>query len=289
VVEGDPLREETCLVCGDANARERFVKLGRSFLECRGCGFVWVSPRPEPDELQAYYADAYAKGRYIPFADADDVRKLIARHRFERVRAHARPGRWLDVGCSTGNFVAAAAAGGMQASGIDISPAAVEQGVAQGLALHASAVEAYDPPERFDTITAFDLLEHVLDPRATLERMRSWLAEDGTLVMTLPDVSSIYPRLLMRRHWFYYYPDEHFWYFDPRTIRRVLEEQGFQITVLARATKPMTLDYGWQNLKDFNKTLGTVVGAAVRLLPKTLRARPIPLYVGELEVTARRT
>ena len=39
--------------------------------------------------------------------------------------------------------------------------------------------------------------------------------------LTLPDVGSIYPRLLMGRRWFYYLPSDHLYYFDRRTITRL--------------------------------------------------------------------
>ena len=71
-----------------------------------------------------------------------------------------------------------------------------------------------------------------------MKRLHGWLGPGGTLVLTLPDVSSIYPMLLMRRHWFFYWPDEHLFYFNPKTIQRLLEEEGFEMKRVTRIVAP---------------------------------------------------
>src|SRR5581483_8665457 len=195
-----------CLLCGGADARRLFEKGGKTFFRCRGCGLEWIEPMPTPEEIGKYYEWAYREGIYAPYAEAEDIRQLIAEHRLDVVRRSARPGRWLDVGCATGHFVEAAVRAGMTAEGLDVSPGAIARARARGLTVHLARVEEFVPTDPYDTITVFDVIEHLLDPRAFLDRLHGWLRPGGTLVLTLPDVSSIYPRLLMRRHWFYYLP-----------------------------------------------------------------------------------
>ena len=92
----------------------------------------------------------------------------------------------------------------------------------------------------------------------------------------------------MRRHWFYYWPDEHLFYFDPKTIRRLLGEEGFEVKRVLRAHKPMSLDYAARNLAAFNGALGRIAQAGVGVLPRGLREHPFRLYVGEMLVVGRR-
>jgi SAM-dependent methyltransferase len=277
-----------CIVCGSDDSRIRFEKQGRDFLECRDCGLVWIHPLPTRAEVDARYRSAYSSGEYASFADAHETRDLISEHRLERVLEVARPGRWLDVGCSTGSFVAAAVSAGCVAEGLDISREAVEIARENGLLAHHGRVEDFEPSQPYETITAFDVLEHSPEPRSFVKRLRGWLRPAGELILTLPDVSSIYPRLLMRRHWFYYWPDEHLFYFDPSTIRRLLREEGFDVTQVSRSYKPLTLEYSARNLEAFNASLGRVARSVVSLLPRGLATRPLRLYVGEMFVVARR-
>lgn len=288
-----PTSEHTaCALCTSEESRVCFVKQGRRIIECTGCGLVRVDPMPSPEALAAYYESAY-EGRYALFAHAREIRRLIAEYRMGRILGGldeaARTGRWLDVGCSTGDFVEAAVAGGANGEGIDAARGAIAAARERGLTVHQTRVEDFEPESPYAVITAFDVLEHLLDPRAFIRRLSGWLAPGGRLVMTLPDVSSIYPRLLMRRHWFYYWPDEHLFYFDPKTITRLLEEEGFQVEPVERAYKPLTLDYSARNLSEFNVTLGAVAQTLVRVLPSSLRRRPISTYLGEMMVVARQS
>lgn len=278
-----------CTLCGGHQRRVRFRKQDRDFVECRECGLVWIEPLPTREEVEQRYRTAYSAGEYAAFAGARETRDLIAAHRLEVVRDMLRPGRWLDVGCATGSFVRAATGAGLAAEGLDVSREAVEQARASGLVAHHGRVEDFVPTQPYDAVTAFDVLEHSIDPRDFLARLHGWLRPGGRLVLTLPDVSSVYPRLLMRRHWFYYWPDEHLFYFDPKTVTRLLGEEGFSVRRVTRAYKPLSLAYAARNLEAFNAGLGRVARTLVGWLPKRLADHPFRLYVGEMLVVAQRT
>jgi 2-polyprenyl-3-methyl-5-hydroxy-6-metoxy-1,4-benzoquinol methylase len=279
---------EGCILCGEERTEKLFEKGGKDFVRCRECGLVRLDPLPSVAEIAAHYEEAYDGGSYTAFAEAEEIRRLIAEHRLDRVREVVRPGRWLDVGCSTGQFVEAAAREGITARGIDVSPGAIRLARERGLRADVARVEDFAPEESFDAITAFDVIEHSRDPAAFLDRLREWLAPRGKLVLTLPDVSSIYPRLLMRKHWFYYAPEDHLFYFDPTTIRALLDSHGFRVKSVERAYKPLTGAYVVAQLEHFNPLLAVPARLGARLLGKNLLERPIPLYVGEMQVVAER-
>ena len=271
-----------CLLCGGEDVRSLFVKGGKTFVRCAACRLEWLDPMPTPEEIERYYEWAYREGIYAPYAEASDIRRLIAEHRLVVIRPLARAGRWLDVGCATGHFLEAALGAGMDAEGLDVSPGAVAIARHRGLTVHQARVEDFEPAAPYDTITAFDVIEHLLDPRAFLDRLRRWLAPGGTLVLTLPDVGSIYPRLLMGRWWFYYLPSDHLYYFDRRTITRLLRERGFSFLRVMPAYKPLTLAYIVAQLRIFNPLLGGLAGLLARAVPRRLITRPRRFYIGEM-------
>lgn len=275
-----------CMLCGGDDSRFLFEKMGRRLVGCRSCGLEWVDPMPTPAELSTYYERSYAEGAYSFFAEAQQVRRLIARHRLTAIADFARPGRWLDVGASSGDFVETAKLNGHDAEGLELSESACREARERGLRMHCSPIEVFEPEVRYATITAFDVLEHLLEPRSFLRKIRGWLEPQGRLVLTLPDVSSFYPRWLMGRRWFYYWPDEHLFYYSPDTLSRLLDDEGFRVARVQRAYKTMTLRYAAANLENFNASLGGVARAAVRALPEALATRAIPMYVGEMLVMA---
>jgi len=275
-----------CVVCNGTRTRRLFEKGGKSFLRCSGCGLVRVDPLPTPSELTSYYEQTYDQGIYAPYAAAEGIRQLIAAHRLRAIHAFVRPGRWLDVGCATGQFIEGARRAGMEAEGLDVAPGAVARARARGLIAHVGRAEDFSPSAPYDTITAFDVIEHTLDPGRFLDHVARWLLPDGALVLTLPDVSSIYPRLLMRRHWYYYAPNDHFYYFSPATMRRLLIQRGFTVQRVSWAYKPLTLAYVVAQLSIFNPRLGRLAALLARPLPRQFLAQPWKCYVGEMMAIA---
>jgi 2-polyprenyl-3-methyl-5-hydroxy-6-metoxy-1,4-benzoquinol methylase len=275
-----------CVGCGSRSRAVLFEKGGRDFVRCRSCGLVWLDPLPTPEELDAHYERSYREGGYSMFAAATDIRRGIADDRLARARTLSQGTRWLDVGCAGGDFLDAARDAGLAAEGIDLSSEAVRRARARGLTAHHARFEDFAPERPYETVTAFDLIEHTRDPRAFLRTVNRWLMPRGTLVLTLPDVGSIYPRLIMRRHWFYYAPNEHLFYFNRRTITRLLTEEGFRVTRIGRSYKRLTLSYSAKSLSIFNRTLGSIATRLAAALPEWLAERRFPLYLGEMWVEA---
>ena len=85
-----PHPPDPCMLCGAAEIRTLFEKSGRQVVRCRTCGLEWAHPMPTAEELAAYYERSYADGTYSFFAEAQEVRGLIARHRLEALR-HPHP------------------------------------------------------------------------------------------------------------------------------------------------------------------------------------------------------
>jgi SAM-dependent methyltransferase len=276
-----------CVVCGEPTT-PWFAKRGWTFVRCASCGMVSLSPLPTADEIAAQYETSYAEGAYATFAAADEMRRLIARHRLAELRRDvtAPEGAWLDVGCSTGTFLVEARAAGLAAEGLELSAQAVAQARAQGLTVHQGAVEGFAPRARYAAVTAFDVIEHLADPALFLRRVAAWLDAGGLLALTLPDMASPTARGL-GRSWFYYAPPFHVHYFTPPTIARLLATSGFRDVRVRPIRKPLTLDYAAAAATHLMPALGTAARLTTALVPGALRSRPLLLPLGEMLVTAR--
>lgn len=274
-----------CALCGGRSYRILFHKQGYDFARCEGCSLVRLEPLPEPEALAEIYERSYRDGLYAMFARADDVRSATARARVAAIAGLAPAGPWLDVGCSTGALLRAAVERGIDAEGIELSAVAVAEARARGLNAIRSSADAFEPTRAYACVTAFDLVEHLVDPNPFLERVRSWLAPGGRLAITVPDIKSVHARL-MRRHWYYYAPPVHVNYFDRQTIVRLLARHGLSAVSVIGAPKVMTLDYVLASLAAFNPLLHRGVRFLGKVTPAGLRARPMRIPVGELLVVA---
>lgn len=274
-----------CVLCGGRTHRKIFSKQGYDFVRCAGCELVRLDPIPDEESLAAVYESSYEDGAYATFGEAYEIRLAHAETRLDLVAPHAPEGRWLDVGCSTGAFLDAVSRRGIDIEGFDVSASAVEAARKKGLRAHHAAAETFEPTERYAYITGFDVLEHVVDPAAFLDRLHGWLAPGGRIALTVPDIQSIHARL-MGRHWYYYSPPLHITYFNRKTVAKIMEGHRFWPIVIASAPKIMTIDYITSQLATFNPWLHKVVSAASGVLPASLRARELPIPTGEILVVA---
>lgn len=103
--------------------------------------------------------------------------------------------RVLEVGCGPGSITKVLARqNGCRITGFEIDPAAIEKVTPYCEAVLQVDLNAADWPrkldgvDRFDVVVAADVLEHLYDPWATLQRMASLINENGYLVISLPHV-----------------------------------------------------------------------------------------------------
>jgi trans-aconitate methyltransferase len=73
-------------------------------------------------------------------------------------------------------------------AGSDISRTAVEAArqILPGVDLRCAGIESLTTSEPFDVVTCFDVLEHVADPDAALEVLKSMLRPQGILAVVVP-------------------------------------------------------------------------------------------------------
>jgi len=166
------------------------MKRGWTFVRCAGCGLISVRPLPTAEALRAHVEQSYQDSTYAVYAAAEAIRAGIARHRMEIVAPMAPPGPWLEVGCATGALLAAARRAGFNAEGLDVSAFSVARARAEGLIVHHRAVEDFVPMQRYAVVAAFDVIEHLPDPIAFVERVGTWLEPGGLFVLTLPNAAS---------------------------------------------------------------------------------------------------
>jgi SAM-dependent methyltransferase len=79
----------------------------------------------------------------------------------------------------------------------------------------------------FDLVTAWHVIEHLDDPRASLSELRQHLADDGRLLVCVPNVDSWQSRVF-KGSWFHLDPPRHLHHFSKQSLTRVLADAGLQ-------------------------------------------------------------
>lgn len=253
-------------------------------VRCARCGLMMTSPRDDDATLGRIYADLAARS----LEPEDEARSRSVADRLALVRrCRPPPGRLLDLGCGTGLFVCAAQNAGWEAAGVDASAWAMESGRQRcpRARFRAGLLPEIDfPAGSFDVVTLWDVLEHVPGPVEVLEKIWSWLARDGWLLLSLPNADSRIARVMGRR-WVLLLR-EHLWYFSPATIAALLSRTGFVLTDVRPKLVPFSLASIMDRLAQHPGAAGTLAGrlSAVGLL----RRLAVRLPIGEMYVVAQR-
>jgi 2-polyprenyl-3-methyl-5-hydroxy-6-metoxy-1,4-benzoquinol methylase len=276
-----------CPACRGTRFRKLFTKKAHDFWKCEGCGLERQQPLPSQADLKAFYEQSYTGGLYKEFASALEIKRLTAAYRFRAIREICPGQRWLDVGASNGVFVEYLRERGIDAHGIDLSERAVAQARARGLPVEASLPEDYRPERPFDVVTCFDLIEHAIDPVASMRAIHRLLIPGGKVVITLPNQGSAIRRVMGPR-WFFYIPEEHLHYFNPSNIRRLMARTGFETERVGPIAKPLSYRYSLVQFAEYNPALHRALSSLSRALPSRLLDWVMPLHIGEMLVVAHR-
>lgn len=234
-----------CVLCGSGDHDVVTIQRGYRIVECRGCGLIYVNPRPVPQWLESAYQS------YLP-ADHDAIanwnRMMAALYTSARrrlIRRFPAGGRVLDVGSAYGRFLEVMRSAGWQVEGLEICQPAVTACRRRGFSVqNTTLAEAKLPAVSFDAVTLFYVLEHVTDPMAALKKVCGALKPGGICIVRVPHTSPLV-RLLgrLRIPNELYDPPFHLFDFSPATLKQAMETAGFrEVTVEIDApTRPVKI------------------------------------------------
>jgi len=206
-------------------------------------GFLVTTPLPDISELAKYYETE----EYISHTDTKRnlfekvyhlVREYAIKKKVALINTEQIKGSLLDIGCGTGDFLAAAKNNGWSVTGIEPNENArtkantkTNNSVFETLKLESL------PENSFDVITLWHVLEHLPDLESHVNVFRKLLKPNGSLIIAVPNYKS-FDANHYKQFWAAYDMPRHLWHFSQTSIKKLF--QNFQIEL--NKTIPMKFD-----------------------------------------------
>ena len=230
---------------------------------CPNCTHMQLSEIPSEAELERAYGEAVSDD----YVEEEAGQRATARDLLERLERHADRGALLDLGCWVGFLLDEARTRGW-APVTGVEPSKFASGYARDrLRLDVRTddlMTAELPGGGYQAVVLGDVIEHLPDPGAALERVGELLAPRGAVMLMLPDAGSRVARVMGSRWWSVI--PTHVHYFTRKSLTRLLTDRGFELRHLGTTPKAFTVRYYLERIGGYSPPASRVLVAGAGAL-----------------------
>jgi SAM-dependent methyltransferase len=239
----------SCLLCGHGGQNHEtrgpdyeYASAPGPFTLCRcaACGHVSLDPIPNPDEVASLYpatyytvnpaSPLYLRGLIYERKIRLDIKRISTYANLRQLRSV------VDIGCGDAARLfelRKVVSPETECIGLDLrfQPDVVNRASAANITLVEGSETNVDNLREaaHDLMIMSQILEHLRDPIATLERLRSKLSRNGSLLVETPHRGGLDYRLFRGRYWGGYHLPRHFHLFTKDSLAQAAKRAGYRI------------------------------------------------------------
>lgn len=207
-----------------------------TYYECGNCLTIFIHPVPA-DQLKIIYPSNYYsflnKSKNIvvrlkEWLDKKFFRQIMQGLPFDKINV-------LDVGGGTGWMIELLKKTDTRINFtqiVDFDAMAKTIAEENGHAYFEGTIEAFETNKKFHLILLLNLIEHVKDPLAILQKTQSLLEPGGIIVIKTPNTDSLDARLFKKSYWGGLHCPRHWIIFSEKSIRLLLQTTSLKIKSL---------------------------------------------------------
>jgi len=226
-----------CPACAQAAQTAFGEKDGFSYVQCDSCKTVYTSPRPDEALLKEFYAQSKNYeywNKYIFPASNEARKKGIYRPRAEMMVEACkgygiRGGSFVEIGAGFGSFCEVVDSLGFFDEIIAIEPTTdlAETCRQKGFTVLNQMIETVEETLAADVIASYEVVEHLFNPFAFLEKCNRLLRPGGLLFLSCPNFKGFDMNTLGVLS--DSFDHEHINYFHPRSLTDLLVRAGYEV------------------------------------------------------------
>jgi 2-polyprenyl-3-methyl-5-hydroxy-6-metoxy-1,4-benzoquinol methylase len=258
--------------------RERSIQHYR-MVRCHSCGLVRSDPILSGKDLAELYRDSEFlypnESRYAARTYASLVTPYFGMFpRPEQIRL-------LEIGCGNGTFLDEMRLHHLHTiMGVEPSVRAVEQAsvTVKPAIINDVLHRGFFPPEAFDVVCAFHVLDHLREPAEFIKECFHILNDKGIMVLVCHNVDALVNKVL--GEYSPVFDVEHTFLFNPATLKKLVESCGFTTRNEGRVANTYPLSYWLRYAPIVNRFVGR--------FPRAIQNISLTLYAGNIYICAQK-
>jgi len=170
--------------------------------QCNKCFSKFVQNSIHPTDAENLYATGEGTKRWSGTEFKHDKTEKVINLIDELF--HSKTAKVLDIGCNSGEFLDYVKIFGAKTYGLELCEESCIMLEKKG---HIAYREANTINEKFDIITAFDVVEHLYYPTAFFESVYKLLNKNGIIIILTGNPNCQSAKSLKGKWWYYNYPE----------------------------------------------------------------------------------
>lgn len=247
----------------------------QTIVKCKECEFIYENPRyPETIILEGY-KNANNEGHDSQFdSRVNSFYKALVKNK--KFLPNKNKTKILDIGTASGAFLVASNKFGYDSYGIEPSLSLTELSKSRGLNVINCTINDLKRvfgSQKFDLITLWDVLEHVVNPKETLLELNSFLNEDGKILINYPEIDSIFFKIFKDKYWWII--SVHLHHFTEATLKKMISRCGYKFVSCKKYFQKLELGYLLKMAVHYKLPFSNIIE---KYLPHSLKKINIPYY-----------
>lgn len=233
---------ENCPYCKSHKFKKKYQIEQCKILICHECDLMWLYPQLTVEELEEVYTEDYFLNKKFENNEPNNIygytdymsERINKQKKYKKIIQNIKcnypnlNNNWLDIGCGLGFLLEEANKEKFEVEGVEFNKYAIKY-IKDKYNFNVYEDDIEKIENRYDVISMLDVIEHLQNPFEELDKVYKKLNQDGVLIISTMDSTSLVCRILGTRIEDFRRIREHLFFFSRKSLTTILEEKKFKV------------------------------------------------------------